>query len=416
MTELSEPDGRWPEVKAEFLARLSDQRNFVRAVLSGRRRNHRTEFDRVDVRPVLIKEQLLLHVTFSRDGQTTAKNQNLEEFVALQLLDSGFANFLVETRTESYEVRIGKRGQVFAKSARVNLIPDYHHDQQKRRLLEESDPYLKAVGISDSSGRVKPSMQDKYRQVEEFLRILEVSARPLSKVSHVDAPLTLIDLGCGHAYLTFAAARFFQKAGHDFSLIGIDVKPESREHNERIARELGIQEQVRFIDSAIGAYPVHHVDIAIALHACDTATDDALAWAVKAEANLILAAPCCHHDLHAQIERGSVGQQVMRALPQIFEHGILTVRVVDALTDALRAALLGIAGYKAEVFEFISGDHTARNLMIRAVRSDDLMRAEKRNLSRVGEQVREYRHTCEAWGVKPALESRLQLGVIRDSD
>lgn len=403
---MSDLDDPWLIVRQELHNRLADQENLVRAILSGRRRNHQPPADRIDIRPVRIKGQLMLQLVATHNGHIETKNHSFSELSSLELFDSGFANFIIETSTERYEVRVGKKGQVFAKSSRVDLIPNYEHDQKKNRILEESDPFLVAVGISDSSGRVKPSVRDKYLQVEEFLKILEASARLLSNQNGV---LRLVDLGCGHAYLTFAAARYFQMLGREISFIGVDVNIQSRTHNEAIAQALRINEKVQFVDSAINAFPVREVDIAIALHACDTATDDALAWAVAASAQVILAAPCCHHDLHQQINQK---RAAIDGLAELFEHGILKVRVIDALTDSFRAALLEIAGFKADIFEFISGDHTNRNLMIRAVRSGEGGVSSQRQ----ARKLREYRHTCSLWGVKPAMEPRLQLGDFRATD
>lgn len=401
MTDADEAP--WISAKREIIERVSREGDFVRAVLSGRRRNHQPAFDRLDIRPVLIKDGYQLQVISLKDNQATTKNYAPKDLVLSDLMESGFSNFLVETRSERHEVRVGKKGQIFSKSTRVDLAPSYEHDRQKPRILAESDPYLIAVGISDSSGRVKPSMRDKYLQVEEFLRILAASIDPQQSKKRT---LRIIDLGCGHAYLTFAAIRFFQTKGINATFEGVDVRADSRERNTRLAEQLGISDLVRFIDSEISTYAVHDVDVAIALHACDTATDDALAWAIKANAELILAAPCCHHDLHAQVK------DAPKTHAELFKHGILKVRQMDILTDALRASLLEISGYKAEVFEFISGDHTARNLMIRGIRSDNRSKAAEK----LAEQIREYRHTCALWGIKPALEERLELGSLQAND
>ena len=246
-------------------------------------------------------------------------------------------------------------------------------------------------------------MRDKYLQVEEFLRILEKS---LDAVETSSQKMRVVDLGCGHAYLTFAAFRYFQLQGTDVSLVGVDVKSETRIRNENIATTLGISNSVKFLDSTIAEFPPEEVDLAIALHACDTATDDALAWAVTAGAKVILAAPCCHHDLHSQ----------MRATPEpvkeIFEHGILKVRQVDLLTDAIRATILELVGYKAEVFEFISGDHTARNLIIRAIRKNSWTPGSESELRKVDE----YRKACSVWAIQPALATRLKLGELLSTD
>ena len=392
----------WEQAQAEILARIGARDSFVRAVFSGRRRNYQPDFERVDIRPVQIKDEIKVQITSTNGKHQVVKNYSFSDFTWMNLLQSGFANFLVESRQERFEVRVGKKGQVFAKSSRANLSPSYEHDHKKQRFLEANDSFLIAVGISDVAGRIKPSMRDKYLQVEEFLRILDSSLG----MSATKSPIRLVDLGCGHAYLTFAAFRYFQLKEIAVSLVGVDVKEETRIRNEKIAKMLQISSDVKFVDSTISEFPLESTDIAVALHACDTATDDALAWAVNSGAKLILAAPCCHHDLHEQVKRPP------EAITQVFEHGILAVRQVDILTDALRAAILNCVGYKADVFEFISGDHTARNLMIRATFQAQSRRAIERN----AEKLREYRHTCELWGIKPALESRLKLGDFPVSD
>lgn len=402
---ISSEQSEWLHASGEIYRRIEDTHGFVRAVFSGRRRNYSPDFDRVDIRPVHIKSETLLHVEFRRKEEVTTKNYSVVDFEKLALLNTGYANFLVESRDESFEVRLGKRGQVFQKKTKAKkaLEPAYEHDRKKARHLAESDPYLIAVGISDSEGKLKPSMRDKYLQVEEFLKILEISTEIFAERS---APIRIVDLGCGHAYLTFAAYRFFQLKSQDVSFVGVDVREKTRIRNESIATELGITGGITFVDKAISEYPAHDADVVIALHACDTATDDALAWAVKSNAQVILAAPCCHHYLHSRVKERPA------ALTQIFDHGILSVRQIDLLTDALRAAILNLVGFRAEIFEFVSGDHTARNLMIRATRRAGGMNPTNKD----DKKVREYRHTCAIWGIKPALEERLELGGIRLSD
>lgn len=393
----------WKAAKDEVIARIKDSDNFVRAVFSGRRRNYQPKFERIDIRPVILKDAPKLQLVSTLGNQVDTKNYTTNELIDLDLLELGFANFLVETRSERFEVRVGKKGQVFSKTSRVDLQPSLEHDHQKHRYLNESDPLLIAVGISDAAGRIKPSMRDKYLQVEEFLRIVDKS---IGNIFDDQDVVKLVDLGCGHAYLTFAALRFFQLKKRKVSLVGVDAKRQMRDRNQRIADALGVSHDVTFADSTISNFPKQDVDVVVALHACDTATDDALAWAVNAGAKVILAAPCCHHDLHKQLVK------YPEALKEVFDHGILTVRQMDILTDALRAKILTIVGYKTEVFEFISGDHTARNLMIRATRSQQT----KQGSAAAAEKLREYRHTCALWGVKPALEERLKLVDVMSGD
>lgn len=393
----------WEVTAQKILAHVCDNENFVRAVFSGRRRNYQPRAERIDIRPVLIKSMIKRQMVFSNGAQVYTKNYSLEEFMQLDLPQDGFANFLVETKSERFEVRVGKKGQVFSKTTQVNLQPSLEHDHQKTRYLAENDPLLIAVGISDFAGRIKPSMRDKYLQVEEFLRIVEKSIEGMFDDEDV---VRLVDLGCGHAYLTFATLRYFQLHNRKVSLVGVDAKSEMRDRNQRIADDLGVSSDVQFVDATIGAFPTREADVVVALHACDTATDDAMAWAVNAGAKVILAAPCCHHDLHKQVKK------IPEGLSEILDHGILRVRQLDILTDALRAKILFFAGYKADVFEFISGDHTARNLMIRATRDQQI----QQDSGVAVEKIREYRHTCSLWGVKPALEVRLKLDAFKSGD
>lgn len=396
---MAEPENHdlLDELLVELFTRIGDDSNFVRAVFSGRRRNFMPEAERVDIKPVLIKGEYFLQVIYSSGSSTTTKNFQDKKGTISELFQSGYANFLVETRDERYEARIGKKGQVFSKISRVNLTPDFEHDKKKRRVIDESDPFLIAVGISDRTGKIKPSMSDKFHQVDEFLKILEITAKDLLDKN---SAIRVIDLGCGHAYLTFAALRYFQLIGKEVEFFGVDIREASRIRNENLSKELGVVDKVTFIASEISELPDREVDIAIALHACDTATDDALAWAVRNGAKVILAAPCCHHDLHKQVK------EVPDFLNPIFDHGILQVRQLDLLTDALRAQLLRAMGYKTDVIEFVSGDHTSRNLMIRAIAT-----SQKSN-----ERLGEYRHTCSTWGITPALYERLKLGTEQTRD
>jgi SAM-dependent methyltransferase len=257
--------------------------------------------------------------------------------------------------------------------------PSRRHDRAKPRLLREDDPVLRALGISGPDGTVKPSRQAKYRQVEEFLRLLgaglddAVAAGALRTPTSED-PWLIVDLGCGNAYLTFAAHRWLTAVRRDPAVVlGVDSKTQSLIHNEDVAARLGVAGQVRFVQGLIGEVDVREVagrrpDVVMALHACDTATDDALAAAVGADVPLVLAAPCCHHDVAAQLKRGRPEDE-RPAYSLLLRDGILRERFADTLTDALRAAALRLAGYRVDVVEFVESRHTPRNTLLRAVRT-----------------------------------------------
>ena len=181
----------------------------------------------------------------------------------------------------------------------------------------------------------------------------------------------MVDLGCGNAYLTFAAHAYLNDVrGLPAHLVGVDVKAQSRDHSSGVAAELGISDTMTFVQGDIGAASLEGVlpgapDVVLALHACDTATDDALGRALAWEASLVLAAPCCHHDIAAQLRTA----ETPAPYAMLTRYGILRERFADTLTDALRAALLRREGYRVDVVEFVESAHTPRNTLLRAVRT-----------------------------------------------
>ena len=381
----------------EVVESLKNSENFVRLVLSGRRRNMQTPNERVDVKPVLIKGEIKYQIAQSDGRAMTTKNYSPDEFISLGLLEAGYANIHLEEKTKSLSIRITKKGEALMHRANGEFQADLSHNRNKSRLLDAADPFLIEIGISDSSGKVKASKNDKYLQVEEFLRLLVPSLNSAIEAGHIskptqDNPLTIVDLGCGHAYLTFAAHQFLQAQNIPVSVIGIDIRESARIRNNEIAKKLGISKTISFRAEEISETTLKSADIAIALHACDTATDDALAWSVKSEAKLILVAPCCHHDIQAQMVESPEPWSMLT------RNGIMKERLGDLLTDALRMQIMKLSGYRVEAIEFIGGEHTPRNLMIRAVKTGAIADS--------AEQQR-YQEMVDLWKVKPALAALL---------
>lgn len=391
------------EAFQEAASKILDTATFVRAVLSGRRRNMSVEFERIDIRPVEIKGVLNLQLMQSDGRTTTAKNLLPSAIEVDQLLNSGYANIMVESTFEAYSIRVTKSGDAQVHTEKRALEQNLSHDKKKDRLLDATDPFLREVGIADAKGVIKPSRQDKYKQVEEFLRLLSPALNAAIDAGQIhkptaDNPLRITDLGCGHAYLTFAAHQFLMNSGIPVVVTGIDIRPDSRDRNNAIAEKLGITKTISFKAEEISKTTSDSADIAIALHACDTATDDAIAWAVNGGAKLLLIAPCCHHDIQKQID----------AAPEpwgaLTKFGLMKERLGDLLTDSFRAQLLRLVGYRVEVIEFIGGEHTPRNLMIRAVKTD--AKPEQLDIDR-------YLEITAQWGAKPALEKKLSTLNIR---
>jgi SAM-dependent methyltransferase len=378
---------------------IENTQALVRIVLSGSRKNMTPPAVRIDIRPVLIRGSLLLQVSKFDGRATTAKNYEPKELRVIQLLESGFSNILVEDTSSSLSIRVTKKHGALVRREIGEKVQQLAHDQVKQRLLDAADPFLREVGIADAEGKIKPTKQDKYRQVEEFLRLLAPTLKSAIEAGQIhnptnDRPLKIVDLGCGNAYLTFAAHQYLRSISMPVQIIGIDVRPESLTRNSEIAAKLAISSTIEFRAEEISSNTVEGADVVIALHACDTATDDALAWAVNNDAKLILVAPCCHHDLQSQLAGSPTPWQV------VTKYGLLEERFADLLTDALRAHILKLVGYRTEVIEFVGGEHTPRNLMIRAVKTG--ASADEVDFERYDEMVK-------LWKITPALAQRVRI-------
>ena len=392
------------ELESAFVeaARLiSDTSKLVRVVLSGRRRNLTVPVERIDIRPVLIKESLVLQVSENDGRVTTTKNIAPKDFDAHAFLEMGYANILVEHTAGAFSIRITKKGEAQVHEEKGAREQNLEHDRKKARLLAASDPFLIEVGISDASGNVKPSRSDKYLQVEEFLRLLvptlnsAIEAKQIAKPTP-DKPLVIADLGCGNAYLTFAVHQYLKSIDMPVHVIGIDIRPESLKRNTEIAKKLHIENSIEFKAEAIDQTSITSCDVAIALHACDTATDDAIAWAVNGGAKMLLIAPCCQHDLQTQMSN------VPQPWNLLTKHGLMKERLGDLMTDALRAQILRLVGYRTEVIEFIGGEHTPRNIMIRAILTGAKADAK---------EIETYKQMLSDWQIDPALASRLNMEI-----
>ena len=362
--------------------------DFVRAVLSGRRRNLTPSAERIDIKPVLIKGEEKLQIQSTDGRQVTTKNLSATEINFAELLGQGFANLLAESTSESYAVRISKKDEALVTIGRVKLERDLTHDRQKQRLLPEDNRIFALLGMHDGHKRIKPSKMDKYRQVEEFLRLLKPT---LDNEVGAQSEISIVDLGCGHAYLTFAVQEYLNSATQKVKVLGVDEREESKRHNDQIANSLGADAQ--FLVAKIADTPAQPVDIAIALHACDTATDDSIAWAVKNSAKVIMLAPCCHHDLQAQIDI------VPEPWSLLTRHGVVSERLIDLMTDSLRAQILKLLGYRVDIVEFIGGEHTPRNIMIRAV---------KTGVKVDPAEVTRYQAMLADWSIAPHLAELLK--------
>ncbi|HSX67642.1 SAM-dependent methyltransferase [Nocardioides sp.] len=380
-------------------ALLLDEQQLVRAVASGRQRGTTPAWRRAELRYVDLKAGPHLQIVTYDATQAHTQNHAVGEAArdaVDALLDVPFGNWHIETLTEQHQLRVTKKNEALLHTTPRQAAADVDrgHDKTKERLLAEDHPVLRELGISDVQGRIKPSRQAKYRQVEEFLRLLDASVTDAIKAGHLrrptkDDPLRIVDLGCGNAYLTFAAQAHLG-AKLPVHLTGVDVKQQSRDHNTAVAERLGLD--MEFVVGTIAdAELAQAPDVVLALHACDTATDEALARADGWQAALVLAAPCCHHDIAAQLRKA----RTPSPYAMLTRHGILRERFADTLTDAVRAAILRLLGYRVDVVEFVESEHTPRNTLLRAVRTGGVVKG--------GSVRKEYDDLVATWAIRPHL-------------
>ena len=371
--------------------------DFVRGSWAGTPRDLPTTWVRVQVRPVIIRQQRQLQFSYF-DGKTTeSKNFPVEAARApLEvLLSHGFSGIHLETSLEEIDIRQSKKGRrSLSRRPRLAPPPDaaLAHNRVKKLPLPEgrADRFLEVLGISTASGQIRPRMRAKYTQVNQFLMQLEIAIADAG-LSRRGRPLQILDCGCGLSYLTLAAHHYLNDILQiPATILGIDVNETLIRKSLERSHQVGTP-GLSFRCGRIGAIS-QPADIVLALHACDTATDDALAQAIRSQAQLILSVPCCHHHLNRQLT------SKRPELRPLLRHGIVKQRLADLLTDSFRALALRILGYRTEIIEFVSQEHTARNMMIRAIRGPSVGKAGF---------VAEYRQLRDFWNVTPYLEQAL---------
>lgn len=367
------------------------KQTLILAVLSGTK--HKETALRITIRPLLIKNQLRYQLSETKEKQVLHQNLTADEsiqFLLENLLSYKQVHFY--TTEADYQILISKKEkQTLLKKAPSKQGAALTHNRTKQYILEEGAPipFLVELGIMNASGRVYPQRQDKFRQVNRFLEMVE------DVVGHLDVrrPLRVIDFGCGKAYLTFGLYYYLHVIkGYDVSLIGLDLKSDVIQTCQQLASGLNYK-GLSFILGDINQYENQApVDMVVSLHACDTATDAALEKAVAWQANVILCAPCCQHELFKQLENP--------LLEPLLKHGIFKERLTALVTDAARAQLLEVVGYQVQVIEFIDVEHTPKNLMIRAIRRKESQ------LSK--EALKVYQDFKEQFHILPSLEKRLE--------
>ena len=319
---------------------------------------------KVKIRPMLVKEKLIFQFEAFENNQAFHENVSAEEAVIkVQKYMELFKQLQMMTKTVNYTILVSKKGKVTVQKKGVKgevKKVDLSHNRSKKYILEEGVkvPFLYDLGVQTADGKIVKSRFDKFRQINRFLEFIEDILPQLAK----DKEVTILDFGCGKSYLTFAMYYYLHELkGYDIRIIGLDLKKDVIRLCNELSEKYGY-EKLKFLEGNIADYTgVDEVDMVVTLHACDTATDFALAKAVGWKAKVILSVPCCQHELNGQIQNDM--------LAPVLKYGLIKERMAALITDALRAEYLEGEGYDAQILEFIDMEHTPKNILIRAVKT-----------------------------------------------
>jgi len=328
------------------------------------------------IRPVDIKDEKLLNVTYRHNTKDITKNLSISECENL-LTDSLPKNFLhasLFTPTNDFRLVFNKKRKstLLAQKPSLSLLQEFEHDRVKSRLIDpENNVYLQKLGITDAVGKVHPSMSDKYRQINRYVEIVDGSLAEKPG----GGTFKVVDMGSGKGYLTFALYDHLKNNLQlNVEMTGVEMRPDLVKVCNNVANEANF-EGLKFKESNIADFQIEAIDMLIALHACDTATDDAIFKGIKANAKYIIVAPCCQKQIRKHMHPENEMKPVLK-------HGIFLERQAEMLTDGLRSLIMEMHGYQTNVIEFISTEHTPKNVMIIGRKS-----TKKPDVKKISEQI-----------------------------
>lgn len=351
---------------------ISDK--LIDMVISGQKNKSEDKAVKVRIRPVILKNEIeyqvsefvgrkVLHSNHSAADVKKIIDYMTEDFKQAQINMTDAAATILSSKSKTLTCKYKKAGQ-------LKVQRDLSHNRTKKYIIQEGKPvaFMIDLGVMGQDGKIIRTRYDKFRQINRFLEYIEDILPKLDK----ERELTIIDFGCGKSYLTFAMYYYLKELkGYNIRIIGLDLKADVIEHCNELRTRYGYDKLDFYVGDIATYKDVDKVDMVVTLHACDTATDYALAKAVKWGADVILSVPCCQHEANRTIKSD--------ILSPVMDYGILKERMAAIVTDAARAKLLTANGYDTQILEFIDMEHTPKNLLIRAVKSgkEDISAREK---------------------------------------
>ena len=342
-----------------FFDRVNDavsQGSLVKMTLSKPVDKH-DELRNIYIKPVLIKEKRLFAFTYHYERRDEVKNYDAEQMLDTlkELIPNRFMNAVLFTVSEDVTLLVSSKGKATVQTKKVQecRVQNLEHDKQKNRLINPANPWWYQLGLTTREGKITADMQHKFKQIYKYAEIVESLVKPMK----FDGTVHIADMGAGKGYLTFALHELLtQRMNLDVDIKGVEIRPDLVVKINDIIKTSGLK-GLEFLESSIDNYHPEKLDVLIALHACNTATDDAIAKGIRAGAELIVCAPCCHKQIRQEMERSGVTDAITR-------HGIFMERQAVMITDTIRALMMEYYGYKTQVMEFIEMEHTPKNVLL----------------------------------------------------
>jgi hypothetical protein len=386
----------------QFLLTCSNafnEQQLQRLVLS-KYKGDEIDLKRVTIRPVVLKEQLILSFLYEYKTNHITKNLTIEESLTFWQSEIGNHFFNAHLLTNEWEVQlsVSKKGKALMKkypnkNKTLQKTDIVSHDRAKNRFVEQHRPYLRELGVTDTKGNIIPAMSRKWKQINKFIEVLSRAIDNTGLAKH--NKVHIADFGSGKAYLTFAVHDYFvDKLQVKTEVTGVELRQNLVDLCNTTAQKLSL-EGIKFAQGDVQHFKAQGINIMIALHACDVATDYAIHMGIRTAAEIIMCSPCCHKQIRPQMKSPAL-------LAPLLQHGIHLGQEAEMVTDGLRALLLEANGYDTQVFEFISLEHTSKNKMILAQK-----RKQPRDNTAILEQVKSIK---EFYGIQEHCLESLLLG------
>ncbi|MBQ5856988.1 MAG: SAM-dependent methyltransferase [Bacteroidales bacterium] len=370
----------------KFINKLQSSLNdgsFVKLTLSKPRaksQEPRANLNNVYVKPIILKNEKMFSFTYRYERRDETKNYDAEQSfeIITNFINEVFLNASLFTLTEDVTLLISKKGKatVMTKAVKEQRDQNVQHDKVKNRLINTDNPWWFKLGLTTREGKVTADMQHKFKQICKYVEIVD----GVMKNVKFDGKVRIADMGAGKGYLTFALYEYLtQRCKYDIEMEGVEIRPDLVVKINEIIKESNLKD-FRFVESSIDSYQISAVnsqsiahgsrlmahgslDVLIALHACNTATDDAIIKGIESGAKLIICAPCCHKQIRQEMEKSKIVDPITR-------YGIFLERQAVMITDAIRALIMEYFGYKTQVMEFIEMEHTPKNILLVGRKSD----------------------------------------------